>query len=244
VEWQEVTGESWFELAGRTEWEGPLTVTTWEAGPFTYPVEVDPPRREEWQGRSVAYRTGNVTHVVYGPWQVMIRNLGAHQGRAVLGRWEVYRSWMAEGGREVRVIAQPGQAQAVEAGASELVALGASERVWLSGSELRLGGASEVWRLGASEVRFRGASETLFAGASQWQLGGASERRLVGASELRLGGASEQRLGGASERFGASERHLGASERRLGASEQRFLGGSEEPSHDAPPAGAYPTLVE
>jgi len=236
VEWHEVAGEGWFELHGQGEWVGPLVHATWEAGPFTYPVEIEGPRREEWEGRTFAYRVGGVTHVVHGPWQVVIRHLGAHQERAVLGRWEIYRTWLAGGGREQHLPARPGHDGVPRPGASELVALGASERWWLLGSELRLGGASEVWRIGASEVRLRGASERLFAGASQWVRAGASERRFAGASERRLAGASERRLAGASERLGASERRLGASEQRLGASERR-LDGPDGPS--AAP-GAYP----
>jgi hypothetical protein len=229
-EWREADGTSWFELQRGVRWEGPLVATTWEAGPFRYPVEVEPPRRQEWQGRSFAYRVGDVTHVVYGPWQVVIRNLGAHQSRAVLSRWTVFRSWVASQGREVRTASAPGRSAATRPGASEL-ALGASERLWLSGSELRLGGASEIWRMGASEVRFRGASETLYAGASEVRFRGASEVRFRGASERRLAGASERRLLGASERRlgGASERRLlGASERRLGGASERHLGGASE----------------
>ncbi len=248
AEWHEVVGEGWYELEGRLEWQGPLIVTTWEAGPFAYPVEIGPPLRQDWQGRSFAYRVGDVTHVVYGPWQVVIRNLGAHEARAVLGRWEIYRSWVAQSGEEA-IVARPGHAPAVKVGASALVTLGASERRWLSASELRLRGASEIWRIGASEVRLAGASETLFAGASQRLLAGASERRFPGASELRLRGGSEQRLAGASERFGGSERRLGGSERRLGGSEGR-LGGSEgrleggtaAPLPSPPAAGAYPKV--
>jgi hypothetical protein len=253
VEWREADGSSWFELQRGLQWEGPLVATTWEAGPFRYPVEVEPPRRQQWQGGSFAYRVGDVTHVVYGPWQVVIRNLGAHQGRAVLSRWTVYRSWVADQGREVRT-ALTGNTSAPRSGSSEL-ALGASERLWLSGSEVRLGGASEIWRMGASEVRFRGASETLYAGASEVRFRGASEVRFRGASELRLGGASERRLLGASERRlgGGSERRLGgASERRLGGASERRLGGASEqlqpgwqgaePGAPAPEASAYPEV--
>lgn len=246
VEWREGDAERWFELQRGLQWEGPIVATTWEAGPFRYPVEVEPPRRQEWQGRSVAYRVGDVTHVVYGPWQVVIRNLGAHQGRAVLSRWTVYRSWVAEQGREVRAAALPGGAPVPQLGASEL-AMGASERLWLSGSELRLGGASEIWRMGASEVRFRGASETLYAGASEVRFRGASEQRLGGASERRLLGASERRLLGASERRlgGASERRLGgASERRLGGASEQLEPGWREVEPDAPELEdtAYPAV--
>lgn len=222
VEWRQLPGGAgWFELERRVEWEGPLLVSSWEAGPFTYPVTVEPPSREEWGGRSFAYRVGDVTHVVYGPWQVVIRNLGAHRERAEIARWEMVRSWVAIAGREVRLFSRAGDG--LRAGASE--ALGASERLWIAGSELRLGGASEVWRLGASEIRMRGASETLFAGASQWILLGASERRLVGASEIRLGGASERHLGGASEaRLGGGSEYRLAAEARAGGEPTRTPG--------------------
>lgn len=192
VEWTEASGESWFAFEGRVEWESPHVVSTWEAGPFAHPVEIEPPSREAWQGRSLAWRAGGVTHVVYGPWRVVIRNLGAHAEHAVLGAWVIYRSWAVEAGHQAR----PGRRVPVRSGASELLALGASERRWLAGSELRLGGASELWRAGASEVTYRGASEQLFLGASQWMAGGASERGYAGGSEARLGGASDQRPGG------------------------------------------------
>lgn len=261
-EWRSgVQGERWFQFEGRVEWLSPTQQTTWEAGPFEYPVEIGSPSREEWQGRSFAYRVGGVTRVVYGPWQVVIRNVGAHQERAVIGRWEVYRSWVTEKGREVQ--SSVTRTWNGRGGSSELLSLGGSEKVWLGASELRFVGASGLWKLGASELRYGGASETLFAAASQWMfrgasevrmrgasetlLRGASERRLLGASETLLRGASERRFLGASERIGASERMLGASERMLGASE-RMLGGSEgrlgEPAQSPWPSyessGAYP----
>jgi hypothetical protein len=244
IEWQSGGGEGWYEFQGRLEWQvGPM-VSSWEEGPFHYPVQVEPPTRATWEGGAVAYTQGGVTRVVYGPWAVVIKNLHGHASHHVLGRWQIYRSWATRGGVEelqrmsMRMAAAPG-------GASERVA--ASGMLWGAGSELRLGGASEVWRIGASEVRLRGASEVFYAGASERRLKGASERRLGGASEWRLAGASERRLQGASERMrlgasewrlggaserqliGASERRLqGASERRLGASEQRLGGASEQ----------------
>jgi hypothetical protein len=221
LEWQQSgTGDGWFELQGRAEWEGPTFVTTWEAGPFTYPVQIEAPRREAWEGRSFAYTVGDVTRVVHGPWQVVIRNLGAHRSRTTLARWEIHRSWVAQGGRELR--GAPA-APAALAGASERLGLGASGRMWIAASELRLGGASEFWRLGASELRLRGASERMLRGASERRLRGASERRLAGASERRLGGASERRLGGGSE---------------------RLSDGSPAPPADLHDEGAYPADME
>ena len=55
IEWQETHAEGWYELQGRLEWQvGPM-VSSWEAGPFTYPVQVDPPSR-----RHVGRRRGRL----------------------------------------------------------------------------------------------------------------------------------------------------------------------------------------
>jgi hypothetical protein len=201
VDWKEESGEGWSASEGRLEWESPRVISSWEAGPFTDPVEIVPPSREAWQGRAFAWRVGRVTHVVHGPWRVVIRNLASRAEHAVPGAWSIYRSWAVEAGREVRA----GRRAVVRSGASELLALGASERRWLAGSEARLGGASELWRAGASELAYRGASEQRFLGASQVVARGASERRLGGASERSLAGGSEGRLGGASEQRAAGE---------------------------------------
>jgi hypothetical protein len=206
-------------------------------------VEAPEAIRQAFVGPTRVYRVGGRTHVVHGPWQVVIRGLGAHYGRAVVARWEIYKSWIADEVKETHVrdihpVLPPG--------ASEL-RMGASERRWRYASEARLGGASEVFYLGASEVKARGASERLYVGASQYMMGGASERRLAGASEVRLAGASERMLAGASESrlAGASERRLGgASEARpRGASEVHFLGASEARLADAKVTGdgSYPS---
>jgi hypothetical protein len=254
IEWQEGGAEGWYELQGRLEWQvGPI-LSSWEEGPFSYPVAVEPPTRSSWEGGAIAYTQGGITRVVYGPWQVVIRNLGGRAAHAVVGRWQIFRSWATSGGLEE--IQRMATRLDTPGGASERTA--ASAWLWRAGSEERLGGASELWRIGASEVRLRGASELLYAGASErramgaserhwagaseWRLGGASERQLQGASEWRLGGASEWQLQGASERRlgGASERVLGgASEARLGGSEGRLGGpqGQAEDDWDWPPAG-------
>ena len=206
--------ESTFELAGThsIEWQGPLIRTSWEAGPFPYPVEASPYVEERYDGTVTMRSVEGRTHIVYGPWQVVIRGLGARAERKVLAIWETYRSWVAHMGAASHIVKRGTRT----AGGSEQVVLGASELRWRAASEVRLGGASEVYRLGASELRYLGASETLYAGASEWRLRGASELRFLGASEWLYGGASEQRYLGASERLypGASEqKHLGASDR-------------------------------
>jgi hypothetical protein len=195
------------------EWEGPIIRSTWEAGPFTYPVE--PPRyvEERYVGTATVRSVNGRSHIVYGPWQVVIRGIGARAEGRVLGVWEVHRSWVSQAGVAVRtvggIVSTPGS--------SEQVVQGASELRWRAASELRLGGASEVYMLGASELRYLGASETLYMGASEWRAMGASERRYLGASQWLERGASEVRYAGASERLypGASERAwAGASENR------------------------------
>jgi len=246
VEWEEHFTDGSTEFHRETTWQSPVMVSAWEAGPFSFPVSAPEPVREDFVGPTRVYRVGGRTHVVHGPWEVVIKGVGALQGRAVVARWEIYRSWA--GDETVIGQTREGQQELTIPGSSEKLMVGSSERRWRYASEMRLGGASEVYLLGASEFRARGASERMFMGASQYQMRGASERRLAGASELRLGGASERRLGGASERSGASERRLGGASEKTGASEQR-LGGASEVRLAAPPSeasspsavGSYPS---
>ena len=66
--------------------------TEWEAGPFTYPVEVPAGSVEDQDNGEVSVRSeGGRTHVMYGPWQVVIRGIGARAERRVLGTWEYRR---------------------------------------------------------------------------------------------------------------------------------------------------------
>ena len=231
-EWEEVKNDGYVTGEGRLSWEEQGQISSWSEGPFPYPVEVPEPVRETSLGRTRVFRSGARTHVVYGPWQVVIHGLGATRSRSVLSRWEVYRSWGEQAGRHV-VHVQGGTGEAHAAGtpgASEQLLRGASERVWRGGSELRLGGSSEVFYLGASELRLAGASERMYLGASELVRRGASERRLSGEAQWARQGASEGRLGGETQWLGG------------GGSEGR-LGGSSEFAPRAPsPAGAseYP----
>lgn len=214
-EWSQSFGDGSYEEHRTFAWEDGEAVHAWEAGPFSYPVEVSPPVKETFEGTPRVFRAAGKTRILYGPWHVVIRGLGAHIGRKVLSRWEVYRSWVASQGEQRTLSTVRGPA-----GSSDRMLVGSSERRWVGGSELRFTGASELYYIGASERRLGGASESLYIGASQWMMRGASERRFLGASELRLAGASERRLGSASELRlgGASEQVLaGASERMLGA---------------------------
>jgi hypothetical protein len=235
VEWEEVWGNGVGEEAHRTfAWESPVMVSSWESGPYTYPVEVPTPTSESYEGALKVYRVQGRTHVVYGPWQVVIRGLGAQYSREVIARWQVQRSWVAEEGHEVRGVRVTAHQGA--GGSSELLAAGASERRWRGESELRMRGASEQFYLGASERRMMGASESLFAGASQFLMRGASERLQAGQSEVRMLGASERMLAGGSER-----RLSGGSEGRLAGSEGR-LSRPESDGEQADPGepGRYP----
>ena len=227
IEWEEHFSDGTTEFHRETTWESPVMVSAWEAGPFSFPVSAPEPVREDFVGPARVYRVGGRTHVVHGPWQVVIKGIGAHQGRSVVARWEIYRSWIGEekaevvGGR-MEEVAMPGS--------SEKLLVGASEKRWRYASEMRLGGASEVFFLGASEYRARGASERFFMGASQYKMRGASERQYLGGSEVRMRGASERMLGGASELRlgGASERHIGGASERLGGASERLGGASEQ----------------
>ena len=226
VEWEEHFQDGQIEFHRQTNWESPVMVSAWEAGPFSYPVAAPEPVREDFVGPTRVYRVAGRTHVVHGPWQVMIRGLAAHQGHAVVARWEIYRSWVAE----ERAVVMDGNMQEVPMpGSSERRFVGGSELMWRYGSEARLGGSSELFFLGASEIMARGASERLFAGASQYTMRGASERLVAGSSELLLKGSSE--------RFAA-----GASESRLGGGSENRLGGGSEPRlAEAPGDGSYPS---
>lgn len=205
--WQfpEVLGREWSE-SFRTFWEsGQLEEGLgWESGPFATPfgpISVSVEYQRDGTMR-IEYFEGKA-RVVHGPWQVVVRGLGATGGRAVFARWQVQRSWIAASGVErLSMVEGPG----VRGGSGWLKA-GASERSWQRASETRLAGASELLFWGASERRYGGASEVIFMGASEVRLRGASEIRLRGASERRFLGASERRFAGASER-----RFIGASE--------------------------------
>jgi hypothetical protein len=230
--WQEVFQTQWIEGRRFLEWSTPLLRTNWEAGPFPFAVESPGVVEEHFEGPVTVYPLeGGRTRVVYGPWQVTIKGLGARAEGRVIARWEVETSWVVSMGFE-RVVRElsPGAAArapgeiAVLMGSSE--AVGASERRWLSASELRIRGSSEVHMLSASELRLRGASEITLGAASERRMQGGSERRWIGASEVRWGGGSEVSWAGSSENMamGASER-MGSSE-RMGGSESRF--GSSE----------------
>jgi hypothetical protein len=242
--WQEGGGAEWSGELHKTEWIGPVLRTEWAAGPFTYPIEV-PSTVEVRDFGEVSMRTehGRV-HIVYGPWQVVIRGLGARAERRVLGTWEYRRQVAIAGGAERSPAPGPGSPP----GSSAWMTAGGSERSWLGASEVMGRGASELWLLGASEARFRGASEAHFAGASEHLLRGASELSFAGASERLLRGASELGFAGASERLlrGASETHFaGASERtHAGASERMGQGAAERPADpaDGEAPSRYPAL--
>jgi hypothetical protein len=190
-QWEETLRREWTLGPYALSWEGPAVRTAWEAGPFSFPIELPAAVEERHEGGVRLEVEEGRTRLVYGPWRVIIRNLGARAERRILAIWEVSRSWLVRGGTAETIASGP----APRAGGSERLA-GASAERWAAASELRLGGASELYRLGASERRYAGASELVYGGASEWRLAGASETRLAAASETRLG----VRLGGASER--------------------------------------------
>jgi len=240
-EWQEQSGGEWTGELQRSEWVGPLVRSEWESGPFTYPVEVPSSVVEMYDSGELSVRTENGrVHVVYGPWQVVIRGLGARAERRVLGTWQYKRQVAVSGGFE-RFAEMAGQ---VAPGSSEWMSLGASEHAWLGSSELLFGGASELWLIGASEMRLGGASERIYAGASERRMRGASERMYAGASERLMRGASEYSYAGASEKImaGASERALGGASEfsYAGASEKLMTGSSGRIGNDGAAPSEYP----
>jgi hypothetical protein len=224
--WDQLLQTEWIEGRRFLEWSSPAFRTTWEAGPFALPVDPPTVTEEHFEGPVTVYPLeGGRSRVVYGPWQVTIRGIGAKAEARVLSRWQMEASWIVNVGfeRVVRELLPNGARPPGELASADMIGssamLGASERRWLSASELRLRGASEMYLLGASELRMRGASELVLGAGTEKRMLGASERLFWGASEYRFGGASETQWLGASERVGASERRLGASELYGGASE-------------------------
>jgi hypothetical protein len=215
-EWREVFHSDFTDGIRTLEWQGPTVRSAWEAGPFTYAVEPPQLVEERYEGNVTVYTHEGRTHVVSGPWQVVVRGINARAERRVVATWEIYRSWVASEGYEVVT----GAGWRLMPGASEMIAVGASERRWLGASELRLGGSSALYAMGASELRFMGASERFLGGASEWMARGSSEWMQGGASELRFQGSSELTFQGASER-----RLQGASEGRLGGASENVPGG-------------------
>jgi len=224
--WSEWTADAtrtveWSNAASSWQWLGPASEERWESGPFPLEVAELPVAVEERFGGEVTVQTWRgLTRVLYGPWSVTIRNVGAVGGGRVLARWEVRKSFIVAGSRR-----RYGMRSLLTRSTVTRTSIGASEQ-----------------SLGASEARFEGASEQSLLGGSELRLGGASELRWLGASELAMGGRAERSFGGASEAFarGASERRLGgASERRLGGASEALneIGGSE-PRLLPPPAPA------
>lgn len=173
--WEEWVGT--FERSGERvfEWQESLVETTWEAGPFPLPMPAVRYVEERYGGDVTVHSVAGTTRIVYGPWRVVIRGVGASASRRILAVWETYRSWEARAGV---VTATTTSLVGRAPSGSGYLAFGASERRWLQASEVRLGGASEIYRLGASELRYLGASERVYGGASEHLGGGGSEERL------------------------------------------------------------------
>ena len=219
--WDQLFQTEWIDGRRHLEWSTPVSRTSWEAGPFEVAIEAPGVTQEHFEGPVTVYPLdGGRTRIVYGPWQVVIRGIGAKAEARVLSKWEIQASWVVNVGFEriVRELVPAGARSIGELGSGAMLggseAVGSSERRWLSASELRLRGASELHLLGASELRMRGASEVTFGASSERRMLGASERLQWGASEWRLGGSSESGWGGASELGlgGSSELYAGASE--------------------------------
>ena len=93
-------GVTWTSELNKSEWSGPLLRTEWEAGPFVYPMEVPAAVEFRDSGEIAIRNEGGRVHISYGPWQVVIRGLGARAERRVLGTWEYRRQIALTGGVE------------------------------------------------------------------------------------------------------------------------------------------------
>ena len=190
--WEEAgTTELYPELSYGWSWEGDREVASWSAGPFSYPVELRSGLvRESYAGTARTFRVNGRTHVVWGPWQIVIRGVGAHAEQEVLARWEVYRSWTSSGWREVEPTAGRGQ----PVGSSELMA-GASERWGRAAASCGSMAPPSVSPSGPARSACWGpASAGSWAPANGCSRG-ASERRWLGASEWRFAGGQRAAAG-------------------------------------------------
>ncbi len=171
----------------QTRWEAPVEVRVWEEGPDMLAVNAPAPVWETYPGEVTSFEVDGRTHLVFGPWQVVVRGLSAFEERRVVSRWTIHRSWAIESGGQTALESIPRRM----AGSSALS--GGSERRFRGASELRLSGASELLYRGASERRLGGASERVYAAASERLVRGASEKLVRGGSERRLGGGASGR---------------------------------------------------
>ncbi len=135
-DWEQWFRTRWTEGGRPLEWRSPV--------PFSHPVESPAWVEESHHGTVTEVTRNGRTHVVYGPWQVIIRGLGAHAERRIVSTWELACTW-------------EGEPASVRNGTGTGLPGAASEQL----------GGSERWRRVASERRFQGASERLHAGASE-----------------------------------------------------------------------------
>ena len=226
---QEAHRHQWTSDWARTEWVGPVLRTEWESGPFTYPVDVPAGSIEVQDNGEVSVRSeGGRTHVMYGPWQVVIRGIGARAERRVLGTWEYRRQIAVEGGverdddgrRRLRAgqlgvdddgrqrARLDGRQRAAVARRQRAVAAGRERDAVRGRQRARVPGRQRVplprrQRAAAARAPASGAWAARPNGCSRAR----ASSMYAGASERMLGGASE-RFGGASERFGGASEHV------------------------------------
>ena len=184
----------------------------WEAGPFTYAVE-SPAYVEEWnEGDDDRALEHGQVHVVYGPWQVVIRGIGAHAERRVLATWEFRRSWATTVGIE-RSETRLAAARARQLGVGRA---GRQRAAWMGGSELRLGGALRAVPGGRQRAAARRRQRDAVRG----------RERVADARRERAPHARRQRVA-ARRRERAPVRAAPASSSYAGASEMLMRGASE-----------------
>ena len=168
---------------------------------------------EHFEGPVTVYQLdGGRSRVVYGPWQVVIRGIGAQAEARTITRWEMEASWVVSMGFE-RVVRElsPAVASGVRRAASPEMPR-QLRRPWARASGAGFPPAS--FACGAHPRCTSSAPASYACGARakpSWarRASAASREEASGAGWGRanpVGGASETRLGSSDTRIGSSER--------------------------------------
>ena len=169
---------------GRTfEWQGRPCATSLGGGPVSMRGRADGRSGERLAGTATGRAGGGAgSHVVHGPWQVVIRGLSARAERQVLAIWEVDRlAWTASAGPRSSCGRWSRPARRAGAGARS----GASERAGARRARCGWAGLGAVAPRGERAAASSARARTLYGGASELRLARGASERLVRAARAK-----------------------------------------------------------